>query len=56
MFAQNLNTHLEPFRERRAEFDSHPDQVWDILHDGDQRAGKIAEATMVEVRQAIGLP
>jgi tryptophanyl-tRNA synthetase len=56
IFAQNLNTHLEPFRERRAEFDSHPDQVWDILHDGDQRAGKIAEATMVEVRQAIGLP
>ncbi len=56
IYAQNLNEHLTPFRERRAEFDQHPDQVWDILKDGDQRADKIAEATMTDVRTAIGLP
>ena len=56
LYAKNLNTHLAPFRERRAEIDQKPGQVWDILADGAKRAGKIAEATMVDVRQAIGLP
>lgn len=56
LYAKNLNTHLAPFRERRAGIDQKPSQVWDILADGAKRAGKIAEATMVDVRQAIGLP
>ncbi len=55
-FAANLNAHLEPFRARRAEFDCNPAAVWDILHEGDRRAGAIAEATMRQVRAAIGLP
>ncbi len=55
-FAANLNVHLEPFRARRAEFDRDPGAVWDILHDGDRRAGMIAEDTMRGVRAAIGLP
>ncbi len=54
--AANLNTHLEPFRSRRAELDQDPDRVWDILRDGAKRARTIAEQTMVEVRDAIGLP
>ena len=54
--AANLNAHLEPFRARRAELDQDPDRVWDILRDGAKRAGTIAEETMVEVREAIGLP
>lgn len=56
LYAKNLNTHLAPFRERRAGIDQKPGQVWDILADGAKRASKIAEATMVDVRQAIGLP
>lgn len=56
LYAKNLNNHLAPFRERRARIDEKPDQVWEILDDGAQRAGKIAKATMVDVRQAIGLP
>lgn len=55
-FAANLNAHLGPFRARRAEFDRDPGAVWDILHDGDRRAGLIAEETMRGVRAAIGLP
>lgn len=53
--AANLNLHLEPFRARRAELDQQPDAVWDILYDGARRARTIAEDTMVEVRDAIGL-
>jgi tryptophanyl-tRNA synthetase len=56
LFAQNLNTNLEPFRARRHEFDQKPDVVWEVLEDGAKRASVIAEQTMVEVRQAIGLP
>jgi tryptophanyl-tRNA synthetase len=56
LFAENLNNHLQPFRQRREEISKNPDYVWDVLKDGAKRAGQIAEATMVEVRQAIGLP
>jgi len=56
LFARNLNTHLEPFRLRRREIDRQPGYVWDVLEDGAKRARVIAEQTMVEVRQAIGLP
>ncbi len=55
MFAKNLNAHLQPFRTRRVEFNQAPDQIWDMLHDGAQRARVLAEQTMDEVRDAIGL-
>ncbi len=55
-FAENLNKNLEPFRARREEIASHPQKVWDILHDGAARARSIAEQTMKEVREAIQLP
>ncbi len=55
LLAKNLNAHLEPFRARRAEFEKDPDGVWDVLHDGAKRARVLAEETMVEVRDAIGL-
>jgi tryptophanyl-tRNA synthetase len=56
ILARNLNTHLEPFREKRAQLDKNPEEVWDILEDGKKRARAIASQTMSEVRQAIGLP
>ncbi len=55
-FAANLNAHLEPFRAKRAEIAQNPDTVWDVLHDGGERAREIAESVMGEVREAIGLP
>ncbi len=54
--AANLNAHLQPFRERREDIGRNPDDVWDVLRDGASRARVIAEQTMVEVRDAIGLP
>jgi tryptophanyl-tRNA synthetase len=56
ILAASLNYHLAPFRERRAEFDKKPQLIWDILDDGAARAKAIAEKTMLEVRDAIGLP
>jgi tryptophanyl-tRNA synthetase len=55
-FAENLNTNLAPFREKRSKLGERPKQVWDILADGAKRAKQIAEETMIEVRQAVGLP
>jgi tryptophanyl-tRNA synthetase len=56
LYAKNLNTSLEPFREKRIALAQKPDEIWQILLDGEQRARKIAEATMQEVRAAVGLP
>jgi len=55
LLAKNMNTHLQPFREHRAELDAKPDQVWDVLHDGARRATLLAEETMRDVRAAVGL-
>jgi len=56
LFAANLNKSLEPFRQKRSEIGSKPEQVMDILHDGAKRARAIAEETMKEVREAVQLP
>lgn len=56
ILARNLNAHLQPFRQKRQELGQDPDLVWEVLHDGQQRAQVIARQTMAEVRQAIGLP
>ena len=54
--AANLNTHLEPFRAKRAELAACPEDVEAVLHDGARRARGIARQTIQEVREAIQLP
>ncbi len=56
LFAKNLNQNLEPFRLRRIEFTKDPELVQNILSDGKERAQAIARQTILEVKQAIGLP
>ncbi len=56
LFAKNLVDYFAPFRERRAELAANPDFVWDILSDGARRASAIADETMAEAKEAIGLP
>jgi tryptophanyl-tRNA synthetase len=56
LYARNLNQAFEPFRARRIELASKPDQVQDMLEDGARRARAIAEKTMEEVRAAVQLP
>jgi tryptophanyl-tRNA synthetase len=55
MLARDINANLAPFRERRYTLAQDPDAVWDVLHDGARRARTVAEATMHEVRAAVGL-
>ncbi|MFZ5808875.1 MAG: tryptophan--tRNA ligase [Chloroflexota bacterium] len=54
--AENLNTHLAPFRHRRAELAIDTGYIEDVLKAGKERASVIARQTMSEVRDAIGLP
>jgi len=56
ILAQNLNTYLEPFRQRRAELARNPNDVWDVLHDGAARARVLADETLGDVKAAVGLP
>ena len=56
LLAKNINLHLTPFRQKRAEIDKDPQTVWDVLHQGAVRARQIAQQTIQEVRAAVGLP
>jgi len=51
--ADNLVKWIEPIQTRRKEFEAHPQQVWDILDAGSDKARKAARRTMQRVRNAI---
>ncbi|HEX9794710.1 MAG TPA: tryptophan--tRNA ligase [Planctomycetota bacterium] len=53
--ADNMAARLAPVRERAAELERDPDQVRDVLRAGAARARVVADATMAEVRDAVGL-
>ena len=46
---------LNPIQERRRKYEENPKLAWDILEAGSARARKYADATMHDVRQAMGL-
>jgi tryptophanyl-tRNA synthetase len=46
---------LAPIRDRRAKYEPDPKLAWDILEDGSKKARAVAEATMVEAREAANL-
>ena len=50
-----VNSYFEPIRERRHAFEQDLDYVKDVLHEGNRRANEIAEATLDEVREAMGM-
>ena len=51
--AEKIINFLAPFREKRAYYESHMDEVKDILNDGERRAREVAQKTMEEVRDAM---
>ena len=55
LLAQGINSELETFRARRAEFAARSQYVTDILVDGAQRAQAIAKETLSEVKEKMGL-
>ena len=52
---ESVNGYLAPIRERRRGFEKDLDYIKDILHDGNRRASEIANATLDEVREAMGM-
>ena len=52
---ESVNGFLAPIRERRARYENDIDYVKDVLHEGNRAANEIAEETLAEVRQAMGM-
>lgn len=46
---------LASFREKKAEYEKHPDDICDVIAEGNRVAGEQAAATMSEVRSALTL-
>jgi tryptophanyl-tRNA synthetase len=46
---------LNPMQERRKKYEDNPRLAWDILEAGSVKAGKVADATMSEVRKSMGM-
>ena len=46
---------LAPFREKKAYYEKRPDDIRDVITEGNRVAGEQAEATMTEVRSALTL-
>ncbi|MDO4291259.1 MAG: tryptophan--tRNA ligase [Eggerthellaceae bacterium] len=50
-----VNGYLAPIRERREELAANPDYIREVLAEGNRRANEIADATLNEVREAMGM-
>ena len=53
LLTKTLNNFLDPIREKRAYYLSHPEEVRQALIEGTERARKTAQATIAEVRKAM---
>ena len=53
--AERIADALAPIRERRSYYESHKDEVHQILEDGEKRGRRVAEATMEDVHAAMGI-
>jgi tryptophanyl-tRNA synthetase len=53
--AHHLNEYLAPIQERRKVYENDPQKVWDILEAGTEKARRVAQETMREVRVAAKL-
>lgn len=54
LVTESVNTYLAPHRRRRRELAQHIDHVHNILRQGNERANEVAEATLTEIRTAMG--
>jgi tryptophanyl-tRNA synthetase len=55
MLAKEIVKALEPFRQKRSELAAKPDYIKDVLADGAKRAKVIAQQTLNEAKQRMGL-
>ena len=52
---ESVNNYLAPMRERRAELSKDMDYVRDVLAEGNRKANEIANETLEQVREAMGM-
>ncbi len=52
---ESVNEYFAPIRARREELVQDMDYVKDVLREGNRRANEVAEATLAEVREAMGM-
>lgn len=52
---ESVNEYFAPICARREELVQYMDYVKDVLREGNRRANEIAEATLAEVREAMGM-
>jgi tryptophanyl-tRNA synthetase len=50
---RNMLTDLQPLHEKRAYYDAHPDEAMQVLTAGSERARRVAQETMQQVREAV---
>jgi len=55
LLAQEINTALEPLRERRSDLATKPDYIKEILTEGARRAQAIARETLREAKEKMRL-
>lgn len=55
LVTESVNGFLAPIRERRRELAGDMAYIEDVLHEGNRRANEIADATLDEVREAMGM-
>lgn len=55
LVTEAVNGYLAPIRERRRELEKDIPYIQDVLHEGNKRANDVAESTLDEVRQAMGM-
>lgn len=55
MLAKNINKELSPIREKIEKFSSDKDYVYNVLNEGKKSALKVAQKTLYEVRDLMGL-
>jgi len=53
--AELINKHFEEANEKKAYYDTHLDEVYDILNEGAKKAKKIASKKMEIIRQKVGI-
>jgi tryptophanyl-tRNA synthetase len=54
--AVKMIEYLEPIWAQRRHYEAHPEEVRQVIAEGDRRAGEVARNTMEQVREAMKLP
>ena len=55
MMARNLNEYMKPIYEKRKELAENPKKINEIIHEGSKKARRIAQQTLAEVNETMGL-